>query len=80
MTDAQKIVDTLFEFCPGMDGGFLKNKQLELTQSISRTQIGSTPRSEQFTLLTESQMGGRADLQQNDSVTTQQVSTSAWPS
>jgi len=76
-TDAQKIVDTLYEFCPGMDGGSLNNKRSDMTQSISRTQTSSTPQTDQFALLTESQMGGRADWQQNDSVTTQQVSPSA---
>ena len=76
-TDAQKIVDTLFEFCPGIDGGIFKTKQSELNQSISRTQLGSTHRGDQSTLLTESQMGGRGDWQPNDNVVTQQVSPSA---
>jgi hypothetical protein len=76
-TDAQKVADTLLEFCPGIYGGSLKNRQTEPTQSVSKTQTGATPRSDQSTLLTESQMGGGIDWQGNDSLIGHQVSASA---
>jgi hypothetical protein len=64
-TDAKKIVDTLLEFCPQLDGGQTKDKQRQLTQSSIRS-----TRDEEESLgsgmLTESQMGGALDVARSE--------------
>jgi hypothetical protein len=64
-TDAKKIVDTLLEFCPQLDGGQTKDKQRQLTQSSIRS-----TRDEEESLgsgmLTESQMGGTLDVARSE--------------